>query len=136
MPARQEREQLEGIIQRLSGEHDGVTFTPHLTLFCGKTDDIAKTKLELKNILNKESRIKLLTNGIKASTQFYKTLFLTFHDHEKLNQLANKLKLTLDINSDYEFVSHLSLLYSFIPHAEKEKLIGPTTKALHLKKSS
>ena len=118
-------------IQELSVAYEAPVFAPHVTLFCGKTKNIAQTKSDLTNLLTWQAPLVLTATVMDFTDEYYKTLFLQFEVDEVASGINAALKKRLDQDSSYQFSPHLSLLYKNLPTTEKRKLSRVTEDALN-----
>jgi len=122
IPAMPFHTMLQAHINELVTTYAAPSFEPHVTLFCGETNDIEKTKVSLEALLKNQPKIALTAGSLEASDKWYKTLYVQFKSNAIITKLNEVVKTKLDPNSDYELNPHLSLLYKNIPLDQKRKL--------------
>lgn len=125
IPAKPFYTSLQEQINLLADSFDAPVFAPHMTLFCGKTEDLQKTKNDFSRLLDKENSLSLKAVSVNASAAYYKTLYIQLENNNIVSNLQVKLKNFLDPHSFYLFSPHISLLYKDMPVEEKQKLILP-----------
>jgi len=113
---------LQAHIDKLAKAHEAPSFEPHVTLFCGGTNDIEKTKESLEILFKKQPKIGLTAASIDASEQYYKTLYVQFKSDDTVTKLSQAVKEKIDPNSDYTINPHMSLLYKDMHLEQKTKL--------------
>ena len=123
--------QLQSHINELAAKYDAPTFPPHVTLFCGGTNDMDQTKVYLEKLFKNISKISLVATSVEATQEYYKTLFVQFKSDPVLVKLCDTVKQNVDPRSEYEINPHLSLFYKDMPIEEKRALTEITwTKVL------
>lgn len=105
LPAEEERNFFQTIIERLAAEFDGPSFQPHLTLGAFPAGSALPRSIET---------ISLPIIGVFSEALFTKTLFVRFRRAVPLRDLRISLGLT---GRDYD--PHLSLLYSRLSPRKK-----------------
>ena len=117
VPARAERDRLASLIAGLAARFDAPVFEPHVTLFGGK---IAEEKAaDVLQRCDFAMPIELEIAGVEFSEKFTMTLFVQFRSSQRASELSAAIKTAAEIESDYEFNPHLSLLYKEMPEREK-----------------
>lgn len=122
IPAQPYHDHLSHQIESLANAHQAPEFSPHVTLFCGKTENLDEVKQSLKDIISQHRPVQLKITSVDSSEAYYKTLYLQFEQDSSLTQFSEQLKSKLDPSSDYHFNPHMSLLYKNMPTAQKTQL--------------
>src|SRR5262245_9243910 len=86
-------------------------FEPHLTLYSGAGNDRDSLRRAVAGQLAGLEPITLKIDGVRASEEFFKTLYIEFEDSSILNELNRKIKAALMQDSGYTLRPHLSLMY-------------------------
>lgn len=117
VPAPRENAFFAKIIEELATRFDAPVFEPHLTLHGGDVDP--RRAADALQEMPAATRYQLEIEGIHASGEYIKTLFVRFRPSAELYQLRAALGEILDLESGDEFDPHLSLLYKRMPAHEK-----------------
>lgn len=120
-------------IDHLAAQYRAPQFLPHLTLFCGKTTDKAQMLADVRKIIAQTPSITLSVTGVGASSEYYKSVFVTFSDTPALNNLFQQVKTELDPQSHYTLKPHMSLLYQDLPLAKKQSIAAEVQSKLTVK---
>ncbi len=120
VPAPREAAFFAKIIEELATRFDAPVFEPHLTLHGGNVDPLRAT--DALREIPAASNYQLEIEGIHASGEYIKTLFVRFRPSGELHRLRAALGEILDLESGAEFDPHLSLLYKEMPASEKASL--------------
>jgi putative hydrolase of the HAD superfamily len=99
------------LITGLSEKYGTAKFEPHLTLYSGAGSDRYSLKRAVAEQLAGLEPITLKIDCVRASEEFFKTLFIEFEDSSVLNDLNRKIKAALKQDSGYTLRPHLSLMY-------------------------
>ena len=113
MPAEPLKTLLQSIIDRLAFANGAVGFDPHVTVFCGRSDD-KTTIATAQHIANMFSPIELVAVKIDFTSVYTKSLFVQFDESETSRCIHAAAKTRSAHGSSYEFNPHLSLLYKTI----------------------
>jgi len=122
IPAEPYQNHLSDTIKQLSATYSSPKFHPHVTLFCGKTNDIEKAQKDLGHVVQSQQKMSLNLKSIDSSPAYYKSVYFQFYENKPANSLNKLLKETLDKDSNYTFNPHLSLMYKDMPIGEKKKI--------------
>lgn len=120
-PIEEDSEYLKNIIVKLSNEFDSPIFEPHITL-----DSVKKIPPSIKmiDVLSNISKIVIFCDKMKYSDYFWKTLFIEMKKNDELDKFKIILKNELDIDTDYEFEPHISLIYKKLENEKKKNIIS------------
>lgn len=121
-PAEHQQQQLSSLIHRLATEQNAIPFAPHITVYSGKTNDLAIIQQGVANIARQLVPIQLRIAAIKASDFFFKTVFLTFEQDDSVYALNQSVQQIPHENIGYHLYPHLSLLYKDMPLSEKQTI--------------
>jgi 2'-5' RNA ligase len=121
MPAREEREFFESLIDLLSVRFDAPRFEPHVTLFGGRDVQPDRAVQVLHEFAIGEP-IKLSIKRVTFSSEFTKTLFVEFRASAEAAALTSAIRSATGSKSDYQFSPHLSLVYKNLPPREKAEV--------------
>jgi len=100
---------VESIITRLAREHDGPTFSPHITI----VGDVGLPKSQLTDVigsLNTNSDKVFRLGRVACSENYYKAVFVETKDDSSIRTLRSNLLSLLGMGSD-EYNPHMSLMY-------------------------
>ncbi len=121
MPAREEREFFESLIDLLSVRFEAPRFEPHVTLFGGR-DVQPERAVQVLHELPVGETIKLSIKRVTFSDQFTRTLFVEFCASAEAAALTSAVRSATGSKSDYQFSPHLSLVYKNLPSREKAEV--------------
>jgi len=110
IPTEPARSYFQNLISDLAERYDAPEFEPHVTVHVGVdcTDKVA----ELLSISTRRSRpITLRALNVSNSSEFIKTLFVTFDTSLQLQRLNQSIRKAAQESSTYQLNPHLSLLY-------------------------
>src|SRR5262245_22128473 len=92
MPRHSDYLDLARLIAELSEKNGTSKFEPHLTLYSGGGTDRDSLRRDVAEQLAGVEPITLKIDGVRASEEFFKTLFIEFEDSSVLNDLNRKIK--------------------------------------------
>jgi putative hydrolase of the HAD superfamily len=110
-PQRSDYVDMARLIAGLNEIYGTSKFEPHLTLYSGMGTDRDSLRRAVAEQLAGLAPITLKIDGVRASAEFFKTLFIEFGDSPVLNDLHRKIKAGLKQDSGYTLRPHLSLMY-------------------------
>jgi putative hydrolase of the HAD superfamily len=84
--------------------------------------DPAAARKALAAVVSGTPPITLRVRGIGCTADYFKTLFVEFEEDALLRTLHERVKAGCGVDSDYELIPHLSLLYADLPLKDKESL--------------
>jgi len=114
---------LRGLIAELAAAHDAVAFEPHVTLYCGASDD-ATTRAALDRISAQFGPAQLVFARLEASEEYAKTLFIRFEESAAARDMSETARRLCANASDYMLNPHLSLIYKRMPEARKRQIMA------------
>jgi len=100
-----------GIIAALNESYRAPKFEPHVTVYSGACSDRELLKRVIAELLAEVEPIALEVAGVRATEDFFKTLFIEFEESSVLRELHGNLKAALKQDSGYTLRPHLSLIY-------------------------
>ena len=123
IPAREDAQYIQVIIDNLSINYQAPVFSPHCTLY----SPIDLPKAELKKILErfaKNMKSFYVKNIMISHTEdLWKTIFIELFRSSELEQLQQEVISQFQVEQPYKFSPHISLLYKEIPDKIKEDII-------------
>ena len=111
----------QNIINDLAERYAAPEFEPHLTVHVGVdcTDSVDEA---LSRAARGTKRIALQVLNVNDSSEFIKTLFVTFAASAQLQRLNQSIRKVTQDSSDYQLSPHLSLLYKNMLMADRRRL--------------
>jgi putative hydrolase of the HAD superfamily len=125
-PAGDDFARLDGLITETCARYDLPPFEPHVTLYSGMSLDPPLLKRAIDAAVAGLAPITLTVRGIGCTPEYFRTLFIEFHEHHLLRRIHGQLKAECGDSSPYLLAPHLSLLYADLPLGEKEALAAKT----------
>lgn len=124
IPAKEEREFFQKIIDNLAQEYDAPTFTPHVTIYSGEyaSDEFLDELIE--KAIEKVKSFSLKVDKLSYTDSFTKTLFVQFHHNPILVDISETLRRSSEKLSEFVLNPHLSLIYQYLSQENKKNLIN------------
>ena len=123
IPAREDAQYIQAIINNLSTNYQAPVFSPHCTLY----SPIDLPKAELKKILERSAKnmksFYVKNIMISHTEDLWKTIFIKLLRSSELEQLQQEVISQFQVEQPYKFSPHISLLYKEIPDKKKEDII-------------
>jgi len=123
IPAREDAQYIQVIIDNLSINYQAPVFSPHCTLY----SPIDLPKAELKKILERSAKnmksFYVKNIMISHTEDLWKTIFIKLLRSSELEQLQQEVISQFQVEQPYKFSPHISLLYKEIPDKKKEDVI-------------
>ena len=123
IPAREDAQYIQVIIDNLSINYQAPVFSPHCTLY----SPIDLPKAELKKILERSAKnmksFYVKNIMISHTEDIWKTIFIELLRSSELEQLQQEVISQFQVEKPYKFSPHISLLYKEIPDKIKEDII-------------
>ena len=123
IPAREDAQYIQVIIDNLSINFQAPAFSPHCTLY----SPIDLPKAELKKILEQSAKnmksFYVKNIMISHTEDLWKTIFIELLRSSELEQLQQEVISQFQVEQPYKFSPHISLLYKEIPDKIKEDII-------------
>jgi 2'-5' RNA ligase len=121
MPHEPLRTTLHALIRRLAADFEAVEFEPHVTLFCGPSNE-AKARATAGAISTGFPPIELNVDRLDYTARFTKTVFVQFAESAKAQRMFEAARDRYASRSDYAFNPHLSLVYKRLQEAQQREL--------------
>ena len=122
IPAEPARRYFQDVINDLAERYAAPEFEPHVTLHVG-VDCPDKVNEALSISARRSKPIALRVLNVSNSSEFIKTLFVTFDRSLQLQRLNQSIrKAAQDSFSTYQLNPHLSLLYKRMSTADRSRL--------------
>ena len=123
IPAREDAQYIQVIIDNLSINYQAPVFSPHCTLY----SPIDLPKAELKKILERSAKnmksFYVKNIMISHTEDLWKTIFIELLRSSELEQLQQEVISQFQVEKPYKFSPHISLLYKEIPDKKKEDIM-------------
>ena len=123
IPAREDAQYIQVIIDNLSINYQAPVFSPHCTLY----SPIDLPKAELKKTLERSAKnmksFYVKNIMISYTEDLWKTIFIELLRSSELEQLQQEVISQFQVEKPYKFSPHISLLYKEIPDKIKEDII-------------
>src|SRR5688572_4556470 len=118
VPGGESRLLLQETIHRLASEYAAPSFVPHITLFAHEGDcyDHRKLSSAVRDLVP----VTVFPVRAAETDLFTKTVFLEFAESPELDALAQTVRL--NVESDYEFHAHLSLIYAALDRETRQAI--------------
>ncbi|HEX8310309.1 MAG TPA: hypothetical protein VF614_03255 [Chthoniobacteraceae bacterium] len=118
VPGGESQRLLEETIDGLAREYGAPSFVPHVTLFAhdGERYDVRK----LQAVLRGCGTMTLQPARLAETESFTKCVFVEFEESAGLEELTAAVRL--DVESDYNFHAHLSLIYAALDRETRETI--------------
>ncbi|HEY9699522.1 MAG TPA: 2'-5' RNA ligase family protein [Trichocoleus sp.] len=123
IPAEEDREVLQEMIDHLAETHDAPFFAPHLTLYSGEYADDADLSDVIRSSAQGIRAVTLAIDGLQHTEEYQKSLFIQFRSSKILAQIATALQRQASKRSKFTLDFHLSLLYGSLSEAQKQDII-------------
>ena len=123
IPAREDAQYIQAIINNLSTNYQAPVFSPHCTLY----SSIDLPKAELNKILERSAKnmksFYVKNIMISHTEDLWKTIFIELLRSSELEQLQQEVISQFQVEQPYKFSPHISLLYKELPDKKKENII-------------
>ena len=97
-------------------------FEPHVTVYSGTFPDPEALKEAVSRAVAGMGLLRLRVRGAGCSEEYFKTLYIDFHEDQILQDIRRRIGEYLPVDSGYRLAPHLSLLYRDMPLSEKQAL--------------
>lgn len=131
IPAKEQREFFQKIINTLAQEYDAPTFTPHVTIYSGEYASKESLDELIKKAIKEVKSFSLKVDKLSHTDSFTKTLFVQFHHNPILVDISETLRCSSKKSSKFVLNPHLSLIYQYLSEETKKNL----TNSIILSKS-
>ena len=131
LPHTDKHKELAQLMFKLSQEHDGPRFSPHITLLSGVYGSEKELITKTSELAAKINALSVKTNAVETQDNYYKGLYLKIVETKPLlesRQQAESLFHAHALNERGtpwpadEFMPHLSLLYGSQPELVKKQI--------------
>jgi 2'-5' RNA ligase len=116
LPVEPLKEQLRSIVQQLANEYEAIDFEPHVTIYCGPSDD-DHTRIIAQEVASLYSHLELIPVKLEHTSEYPKTLFIQFQESDVVRRMSDAIKDRHARPADYVLNPHLSVLYKTMPLA-------------------
>lgn len=116
LPAEPLKVKLRSIVQQLAKEYDAIDFEPHVTIYCGPSDD-DQTRIIAHEVASLYSHVELIPVKLKYTSEYTKTLFIQFQESDVVRRMSDAIKDRHARPMNYVLSPHLSVLYKTMPLA-------------------
>lgn len=126
VPREPERKILQSLITDLATRFSAPEFVPHVTVYSCQRTSPQKELAITAALAGRCPPLTLRTEGLACSDRLTRAFFVRLASDETLLWLRKSLQKELPCSSADDFAPHLSLLYHFLPLADRLKLAGET----------
>ncbi len=120
VPAEPLKSRLRALVSTLAQSYDAVDFEPHVTLWCGASDDLGSRRTALV-VANLFAATELTPTTIGITDEYTKTLFVQFEHSAAAEEMYDAIG-RLSAPSTYTLNPHLSLIYKALPLETKQRI--------------
>jgi 2'-5' RNA ligase len=121
IPEKRLQQRLKTIIKKLAADWDARAFDPHVTVYCGPSNEGEASRIARQAAASFTS-FELVPSGLKHSRLLAKTLFVQFAESSELCRMFSVIRAASSKASAYRLNPHLSLLYKKVPPADRAAL--------------
>lgn len=114
VPAEPLRTRLHAVISNLAKKFDAVEFEPHVTIWCGVSDDPGSQKVAAA-LVDRFSAIELTPATVGYTEEYTKTLFIELEQLAAVRRMFEAIGELSATPSAYVLNPHLSLMYKAMP---------------------
>jgi 2'-5' RNA ligase len=112
---------LQALIRRLATDFDAVAFEPHVTLFCGPSNE-DEAQATAGAMAARFPPVELSVERLDYTDSFTKTLFVQFAESAAARRMSEAARDCYSSASNYAFNPHLSLIYTRLPEGKQREL--------------
>jgi hypothetical protein len=123
IPAQEDLDYFQEIIDTLAKEYKAPSFTPHLTIYSGEYESAESLDILIEQATLGITSLSLSVEQVLYTQEFTKSLFVQFHQNSTLSQISETLSSCAKISSKFTLNPHLSLIYQYLTEEIKKKLI-------------
>ena len=123
IPAPEDVQYIQVIIDKLSTNYQAPVFSPHCTLYSPIDLPIEELKKILERSAKNMESFYVKKTTISYTEDIWKTIFIELLRSSELEQLQQTVIRQFHVEHPYEFSPHISLLYKEIPDNKKENII-------------
>ena len=121
-PDAENRQLLSKHIGQFSEKYQSSQFEPHITLLGKITGDETELIRSAQSLANDLRCIDVNARHLDTDDIFYKRLFLKIEPSVRLDQAYQQASRLFELSDEYQWLPHLSLLYSEQTISEKDLL--------------
>jgi 2'-5' RNA ligase len=125
-PCEKHAQELLATIRRLARQYNAPVFYPHVTITSGFSPDFESLRADIDAATAGVAPFSMRVDSLDCTEDLFKTLFVTFHASDRLQDLYGQVRERVEERAGYEFMPHLSLLYKDMPLQDKQRLAGAT----------
>ena len=123
IPAFEDVEYLQAIINNLAATYQAPVFSPHCTLYSPTDLPAARVKKILERSVKNMKSFYVKKATISHTENIWKTIFIELLKSPELEQLQQAVINQFPNGQPYEFLPHISLLYKEMPDKKKDIII-------------
>ena len=123
IPAFEDVQYLQAIINNLAATYQAPVFSPHCTLYSPTDLPAARVKKILERSVKNMKSFYVKKATISHTENIWKTIFIELIKSPELAQLQQAVIHQFPNGQPYEFLPHISLLYKEIPDKKKDIII-------------
>lgn len=123
IPAPEDAQYLQAIINNLAATYQAPVFDTHCTLYSPTELPAAELNQILEQSANNMKSFYVKKATISHTENIWKTIFIELLRSPELEQLQQAVIRQFPKGQPYEFLPHISLLYKEIPDKKKEDII-------------
>ena len=123
IPAFEDVEYLQAIINNLAATYQAPVFSPHCTLYSPTDLPAARVKKILERSVKNMKSFYVKKATISHTENIWKTIFIELLSSPELEQLQQAVISQFPNGQPYEFLPHISLLYKEMSDKKKEDII-------------
>ena len=123
IPAFEDVQYLQAIINNLAATYQAPVFSPHCTLYSPTDLPAARVKKILERSVKNMKSFYVKNIMISHTEDLWKTIFIELLRSSELEQLQQEVINQFQVEQPYKFSPHISLLYKEMPDKKKEDVI-------------
>ena len=123
IPAPEDAQYLQAIINNLAATYQAPVFNTHCTLYSPTDLPAAEVKKILERSAKNMKSFYVKKTMISHTEYIWKTIFIDLLRSSELEQLHQAVISQFQVEQPYKFSPHISLLYKEIPDKKKEDII-------------
>ena len=123
IPAPEDVQYLQAIINNLAATYEAPVFDSHCTLYSPTDLPATEVKKILEQSANNMKSFYVKKATISHTENIWKTIFIELLGSPELEQLQQAVISQFPKGQPFEFIPHISLLYKEIPDKKKEDII-------------
>lgn len=124
---------LQQHINKLSDRYDSPSFEPHVTLLGGLQQGETELKQLTDTLAGALDPFDVLLTNAGYRDRYYQSLFVHVKKSSELMEARRTAERLFDLNSDEEYMPHLSLMYGDFDRGEKERILSIMGREFHIR---